>query len=381
MSTDENYMLRAIELADRAAGATSPNPLVGAVIVRDDSIIGEGWHKCAGQAHAEIEALHKAGARADGATLYITLEPCAHHGRTPPCVEAILNAGIKTVVYAIADPNRLAAGGGTRLRSEGIKVVSGICAAQAQHLNRFFLHFMKTGNPYVIAKFASSLDGRVATRTGHSQWITGSVARMRGHQLRQCVDAILVGAQTVIDDDPQLTTRLANTLSNDPDLITVEQHPLRIILDSRGRIPLHKKVVSGELPGSTLVITTDAMPAEHRSRLCARNIEVLQIASIDGPNQIDLPNLLRELGDRSIQSLLVEGGRTVHGAFFDAHLVQEVWAFVAPILIGGNDALPAIGGLGIDKLPDALRLTQVVTEQLNEDLLIRGHILSQSEIA
>jgi len=261
MSAHQIHMRRAIELAQRATGCTSPNPLVGAVVVNNGEVVGEGWHKAAGRRHAEFVALSDAGARAEGATLYITLEPCNHHGRTPPCTDAILASGVREVIYAVADPNPKAAGGAERLKSAGIKLQHGVLEAEALHLNRAFFQHLNTARPWVIAKTASSLDGRVATYNGHSQWITGSEARQRGHELRQAVDAIIIGCQSVIDDDPSLTVRLPeSTLAKE-----LVRHPKPIILDSTGRAPLHSLLLSGTRASETLLVTTQRMSHEHRS--------------------------------------------------------------------------------------------------------------------
>jgi len=368
-------MQRAIEIARRATGLTSPNPLVGCVIVKDGSIVGEGWHKAAGLAHAEAVAIAAAGKQCHGATLYVTLEPCAHHGRTPPCTDAIVAAGIREVVYAVDDPNLEAHGGAQYLKQHGIAVTAGVEAEAGRQLTQYFFHHTLTGKPFVIAKFASSLDGRIATHTGHSQWITGASARQRGHHLRQAVDAILVGAQTVIDDDPQLTVRVD---TNELGVDTVS-HPLRIVLDSLGRIPLERQVLAGTLPGHTCVVTSHKMPIERERILNDRGIDCLRLPIIAATNHINLDDLLRVLGQRSVQSLLVEGGHTVLGSFVDAGLVDEVWAFVAPMLIGGKSAPAAIGGVGIDRLDDALRLHHLATEVLGEDLLIRGQVINAQE--
>lgn len=367
MSAHQIHMQRAIALAQRASGCTSPNPLVGAVVVQDGEVVGEGWHKALGQRHAEFAALSVAGDRAIGATLYITLEPCNHHGRTPPCTDAILAAGIKEVIYAVADPNPKAAGGAERLRSQGIKVSQGILETEARHLNRAFFHHLKTTRPWVIAKTASSLDGRVATHSGHSQWITGSQSRQRGHELRQAVDAIIVGCQTVIDDDPALTVRLPESVIA-PDSI---RHPTPVILDSTGRAPLTTNLLSGPRASETLLITTSRMPDVHRQAVEANGVEVHALPeSSDG--RPDPSALLDWLGARGVQSVLLEGGPTVHGSFYDADLIDEVWAFIAPMIIGGRGAPGSVAGQGADDLGAALRLNNPSIEQLGDDLLMHG---------
>ncbi len=372
MPTHEHFMQRAIELAQRATGNVSPNPLVGAVIVRDNVIIAEGWHKQAGEAHAEVDAINNAKAKnisTKDATMYVSLEPCSHHGKTPPCTNAILDAQLSHVVYATSDTTDHARGGAQLLQAAGVSVTGGICEEAARQTNRFFFHHQNNKTPFVIAKFASSLDGRTATRTGNSQWITGQEARLRGHTARQAVDAILIGATTAIKDQPQLTVR--NPQAHE---YTQAAHPIRIVLDSHGRVTTDNAIFDTNLPASTLVVTTDAMPAEHANQLKQLGVDVLTLPCTAGTTRPDLSALLKELGLREIQSLLVEGGQTVLGSFFDEGLVNEVWAFIAPMLIGGTEAAPSVGGLGIDKLKAAPRLSNVTVEYLNNDLLIKGEV-------
>jgi diaminohydroxyphosphoribosylaminopyrimidine deaminase/5-amino-6-(5-phosphoribosylamino)uracil reductase len=358
-------MKRALALARRGQGYTSPNPAVGAVVVKAGRIVGEGYHRRAGAPHAEMEALRAAGEATRGATLYVTLEPCNHYGRTPPCTEAIIEAGISEVFYAVADPNPHVAGNGQqRLASAGIAVHHGLGAAKATDLNRFFFHMIKTGRPYVVAKFASSLDGKIATRTGHSQWITGSEAREAGHGLRHLVDAILIGADTAITDNPQLTTRLPRS---------EVRHPLRIVLDSRGRVPLASRLYQADLPGQTLVAATQAMPPAHLAALEQQGVETLLLPAT-ASGRIDLAALLAELGRRQLTSLLVEGGGQVLGSFFEAALVNEVWAFLAPLIIGGQAAQSPVSGSGSATLTDAFRLKHATVETVGCDFLIRGFV-------
>ena len=365
MYRHDDFMKRALALAHQGQGATRPNPAVGAVVVNDGRIVGEGYHRRAGAPHAEVEALRAAGEAARGATLYVTLEPCNHYGRTPPCTEAIIEAGITEVFYAVADPNPHVAGNGQqRLASAGIAVHHGLGAAEATDLNRFFFHAIKTGQPYLVAKFAASLDGKIATRAGHSQWITGSDAREAGHGLRHLVDAILIGAGTAIADNPQLTTRLPR-----PEV----RHPLRIVLDSAGRVPLRSRLYQADLPGQTLVATTQAMPSAHIAALEQQGVETLLLPAT-ATGQVDLVALLAELGRRQLTSLLVEGGGQVLGSFFEAGLVNEVWAFLAPLIIGGQAAPGPVDGSGAATLADAFRLKNTTIETVGCDFLIRGFV-------
>jgi diaminohydroxyphosphoribosylaminopyrimidine deaminase / 5-amino-6-(5-phosphoribosylamino)uracil reductase len=381
MSEHDTFMQRALELARRAEGYTNPNPMVGAVVVRAGEVIAEGYHQRAGEPHAEVNALRAAGEAARGATLYVTLEPCNHHGRTPPCSEAIIEAVVAHVVYAAADPNPKAQGGAQRLHKAGVKVTAHVCAEQAHDLNRFFFWHVRHKRPYVIAKYAMSIDGKIATHTKHSKWITGAVARQRVHQLRHAVDAIIVGSSTALADNPQLTVRHQQ---HEP------RHPLRVVLDSRGRVPLTSQLFAADLPGTTLVATTDAMLAAHRDQLRQRGVDVLCLPAesrtehqtaqgrvdsrVDG--RVDMAALLDALGQRQVQSVLVEGGSTVLGTLFDMQLVNEVWAFVAPLLIGGVNAPSPVAGTGIPTMAEALHVSEVVTEHLENDLLIRGKVMS-----
>lgn len=359
-------MQRALELAARARGRTSPNPMVGAVIVRDGQIVGQGYHQRAGTPHAEIHALREAGERARGATVYVTLEPCVHHGRTPPCTDALIQAGVAEVHMAMLDPNPKVAGRGRQaLERAGIRTVVGEAEEVARRLNAAFITWITTGRPRVIAKFAISLDGKIATRSGESQWITGYEARRRGHELRDQVDAILVGRGTVQADDPQLTTRL----DGQEDV----QHPLRVILDSRGRVPLGARVFDPTLPGRTVTATTAAMPVEQRRALAQHHVEVMVLPA-DEEGRVSLPHLLDTLGEREITTLLVEGGSTVLGSFFQADLVDEVMAFIAPKIIGGQAAPGPVGGAGVARLYDAVPLTDLRVESIGSDVLITGNV-------
>lgn len=359
MNGDINHMRRALELAAKAKGKTSPNPMVGCVIVNNDTVVGEGWHRAAGEAHAEVEALKAAGEKAQGATAYVSLEPCNHHGRTPPCSLALLEAGVTEVVYALADPNKQAAGGGAFLQDKGVKVRSGVCETEARDLNRYWLHSVKTGRPYIIAKYAMSLDGRIATSTGDSKWITGAKARHRAHELRSETDAILIGAGTVIADNPALTARCDEKILH---------QPLRIILDSIGRTPPEAAVYS-QVGGGALLVTTNRIESSRLEEYQKRGVETLKLSS-DSKGQPDVATLPSVLGKYGVCSMMIEGGAKTLGSFFDAKLVDEVWAFVAPVIIGGGKA--SIDGSGPEMFRDALRLDVLGVEKLDTDFLFRA---------
>jgi diaminohydroxyphosphoribosylaminopyrimidine deaminase/5-amino-6-(5-phosphoribosylamino)uracil reductase len=318
--------------------------MVGAVVLdRDGQPVGEGFHRRCGGRHAEIHALTEAGGRARGGTIYVTLEPCVHHGRTPPCVEAILAAGVARVVYGVSDPNPPAAGGGEVLRAEGIEVTEGVGSESGRILNRRWLRWAQERRSWVSAKAAVSLDGRIATRTGHSTWITGEEARDRGLELREEHDAIVVGVDTVLADNPRLTRRLG---------LNPNEDWRRIILDSRLRTPSDAVVVQTN-PELTLVAHTPDAAGADRQRLSDRGVELVEIPA-DEAGRVSVRDLLEHLGGRGIAALLVEGGATVHGSFFDADLVDEIYFFVAPIIIGG-EAPAAVAGLGVSDLDLARR--------------------------
>ncbi|MEM8770706.1 MAG: bifunctional diaminohydroxyphosphoribosylaminopyrimidine deaminase/5-amino-6-(5-phosphoribosylamino)uracil reductase RibD [Pseudomonadota bacterium] len=335
-------MQRACTLAQRAAGRTAPNPMVGCVIMRaDGAIVGNGWHEGPGEDHAEIMALKEAGDAAKGATVFVTLEPCNHTGRTGPCAEALIAANVREVVYAIADPNPIAAGGAARLREAGIVVRSGLCEVEARHANRAWLHALKARRPYIIGKTAMSLDGRIATRFGESQWITSEASRLQGHWLRRNADAILAGAQTVIDDDPALTARLE----------TGVQYPLRVVVDSTARTSAGAKVYERSGKGA-LLATTRRAPYERLAAFKEMGVETLTLPTDDNA-RTDLLALTDALFERDIHTLMVEGGGETLGAFFDRDLIDELHLFIAPKLIGGGK--PAFNGEGVSALADASR--------------------------
>ena len=370
------YMRHALALATRARGRTSPNPMVGAVIVKADRIIGEGFHPRVGEPHAEIFALREAGSAAQGATMYVTLEPCCHFGRTPPCTRALIAAGIAEVHIAMLDPNPLVAGKGqAELDAAGIRTTVGLGANEAADLNEAFVKYITTRLPFVTAKFAMSLDGKIATRAGDARWISGAESRVRVHALRDASDALLVGVNTILADDPQLTTRLDSSTperqskdAHHPDV----HHPLRIIVDSCGRIPLTTRVLDPALPSRTIIATTAQMPAATRHALESRGVEVWVLPERE--KRVDLSALMRKLGEREITTVLAEGGGTLLASLFEQGLVDKVLAFVAPIVIGGDSAPTPVRGAGIAHLTDALRLDRVSVERIGADVLISGYV-------
>ena len=366
------HMERALALGWGALGTTSPNPAVGCVIVRDSEVVGEGYTHPPGQRHAEAHALRQAGARAQGATLYTTLEPCNHYGRTPPCSEAIIAAGVAEVRIAVRDPNPNVDGGGiARLNEASIATRVGECAAEARRLIEAFAKHSRTRLPFVTAKFAMSLDGKIAARSGDSKWISGEQSREFAHLLRARSDAIMVGINTVLADDPQLTARDAEGNAN-------ERQPLRVVLDSRGRMPQDAKMLSA--PGNTLVVTAGPVRPElvegRSGSTGSPRTEYIEVRGDDG--RVDLRALMAMLGERDITSVLVEGGGAVLGALFDLKLVDKVVAFVAPVIIGGDEAISPVGGVGIADMRDALRLRDVDVRQFGNDVAVIGYVNAES---
>lgn len=358
MSTDAAFMRQAIALARRGLGRTSPNPPVGAVVVAGGRVVGRGWHRRAGAPHAEAAALRAAGERARGATLYVTLEPCNHHGRTPPCADAVLAAGVRRVVFGARDPNPHVRGGGAaRLRRAGIEVVGGVEGAACEELIAGFSSLVRRGRPLVILKLAATLDGRIATRTGASRWITGPAARQLVHRLRNECDAVMVGAGTVLADDPQLTCRLRGG-----------RDPLRVIVDGRLRIPLTARVLTKEAAPATLVATVTT-EGRKLAALRARGATVLALPGRDG--RLSLRRLLRELGARGISSVLLEGGGTLAAEALRARVVDRLLLFLAPTLIGG-DGRPMLASLGVRTLAAAPRLRVTDVQAVGRDWLVQA---------
>lgn len=362
-------MARALELAALGRYGTSPNPMVGAVILdAAGHLAGEGYHAVFGGPHAEVMALAEAGEEARGGTLYVTLEPCAHHGKTPPCTDAVLAAGVSRVVVALGEPTQTAGGGIDRLRAEGVEVQEGPGSEQSRILNRRWLRWAQFHRPWVTLKSAVSLDGRVATRTGESKWITGEEARHRGLELREEHDAILVGVETILADDPQLTRRLG---------LNPAGGWRRIILDSTLRTPSEARVVQSE-PVSTLIVHTSQASSGDRRRLREAGVELVELRTGDD-GRIDLEALLDHLAGKEVATLLIEGGPTVHGSFHDADLIDEIAIFVAPFLIGG--AAPAtVAGQGIPTLDMARRFHFEIFERHGSDLEIRAIRLEDADV-
>lgn len=365
MITDDDLRFMRVALEEARKGRPSPNPHVGAVVVREGAIVSVGHHPKAGEGHAEANALRDAGEAARGATLYVTLEPCNHHGRTPPCTEAILAAGVARVVVGCADPHPHVAGSSERLRSAGIEVEVGALEDEARFLVADFEKHIRTKLPFVIAKAALTLDGKMATRTGSSKWITGIEARTEAHRMRDACDAVMVGVGTVLADDPALTVRLVPGKS-----------PLRVVLDRELRTPPNASVLRGE-ERRTLVFHGPEATAERREALARAGAELVETAVADG--RVLLPEVLRELGARDVVRLLVEGGPTLHSALFRAALVDRVALFLAPKILGDAHAPGLADGLVSTDMAHSLRIAAPRVTQLGEDLLVVGDLAKHAE--
>ncbi|MBI2851099.1 MAG: bifunctional diaminohydroxyphosphoribosylaminopyrimidine deaminase/5-amino-6-(5-phosphoribosylamino)uracil reductase RibD [Chloroflexi bacterium] len=360
-----DYMKQALCLATLAQGQVSPNPAVGAVIVKDDVVVGQGYTQPPGSGHAEVMALKQAGEKARGAILYVTLEPCCHYGRTPPCSQAVIAAGISEVHMAMLDPNPIVAGrGADELEREGIKTYVGAHEEEAREISEAYIKYITTGMPFVTAKFATSLDGKIATRSGDSEWISGIDSRKYVHYLRYTADAIMVGANTVIADNPRLTCRYAGTGG------AARKQPLRVIVDGMGRISPEAQIFSE--PGKTLLAVGKSVPAEKKEAFARAGAELMELPLSEGA--LDLGSLLKKLGEREITSVLVEGGGILLGSLFDRHLVDKVLTFIAPVIIGGEEAKTAVAGIGVERVADAIKLERVKLERFGDDVMINGYI-------
>ncbi|QTA79497.1 Riboflavin biosynthesis protein [Desulfonema limicola] len=368
---DKLLMRTALELAEKGRGFTSPNPMVGALVVKDGNIVGRGYHKAAGLAHAEVNAINDAGEKAVGADLYVTLEPCNHQGRTPPCTQKILQAGIKRVFVAVDDPNPDVKGGGNKyLEANGVTVISGICESEAKKLNEIFIKYTKTKLPFVILKCASTLDGRIASRTGDARWVSGEESREFVHQIRHQVDGIMVGIKTVISDDPSLTTRLKHGKGLDP---------VRIILDTRLSIPENAKLLSLNSKSKTIIVTSTDTNADYDKKeriLKDKGAGILKIPLKNG--LIDLGYLMYQLGNMGITSLLIEGGSRVIASALKAGIVDKIMFFYAPKILGGDDGFPICRGPGPEFMNQSKFVKDLNIRRFGEDIMIEGYIDNSS---
>jgi len=362
MEPDERYMQSALDLARRGLGKTSPNPMVGAVLVKDGEIVGKGFHEKAGAPHAEINAISDAGDKARGSALYVNLEPCSHHGRTPPCTDAIISSGIGKVVVAMTDPNPLVSGEGIRkLRAAGIEVITGVLEKDASRLNEAFIKYITTKTPFLILKSAMTLDGKIATKSGRSRWISGERSRNFVHKLRSISDGIIVGIDTVIHDDPMLNVRLDGQHNN----------PIRIIVDSRGRMPLESRIARSAGEIKTILATTELAGRTKLAALESEGVEIAMLPAKQG--HVDLHALMLLLGNKEISTLLAEGGGTLNYSFLSENLIDKIYFFVAPKLIGGKEAQTPVEGDGVMEIDEAWIVEDMEIEMFDNDLLITGY--------
>jgi diaminohydroxyphosphoribosylaminopyrimidine deaminase / 5-amino-6-(5-phosphoribosylamino)uracil reductase len=368
--TDRAHLQRAIELAQNGAGAVRPNPVVGAVVARDGEILGEGWHKEFGGAHAEVNAIEACGLEdLSGATLYVSLEPCCHEGKTPPCTEAILQAGLGRVVVASDDPTEKASGRGLGiLRDEGVEVViaDGELAARARLLNQAFRKHARVGRPWVLFKSAMTLDGKVATRTGDSKWISGEDSRGLAHRWRASVDAVVVGIGTALADDPQLTARPEGLLAELP------HQPRRVVFDTLGRLPPSSQLVAAAAEIPLTVVVSRAAARADTDALEAAGVQVLVATGENEPARVR--SALDQLGALGVASILLEGGPHLAGAFLDAGEIDEIRLFLAPLLLGGSAARDPLEGKGVERISEAMRALTFACERVGEDLLISARL-------
>lgn len=362
LSYDEKYMRLAMQLAGNAIGRTSPNPLVGAVIVKDNRVVGCGWHRKAGTPHAEVHALNQAGELAQGADVYVTLEPCAHYGKTPPCAKALVEAKVKNVYGGLLDVNPKVAGKGFKiLEDAGIHVEYGFLQDELRKQNEVFFKWIEHKKPFVVLKAAMTLDGKIATATGQSKWITNETSRAYGYKLRDIYDGIMVGINTVIEDNPMLTARVDGG-----------KNPIRIVVDSSLRIDINANVVQDK-SAKTIVATTDKADKDKILKLQAQDVDVI-VVDKDENDKVDIEKLLDILGQQNICSILVEGGATLNGSFVAKKLVDKVYFFIAPKIVGGKEAKTPVAGTGILNLQEALALKDIQIEKLEEDILIIGRV-------
>lgn len=361
---DSKYMKRAIDLAKKGSGFTNPNPLVGAVIVKKDRIIGEGYHQFYGDQHAEVNALQSITADATGTTMYVTLEPCSHYGKTPPCVDAIINNKLSKVIIGMMDPNPLVAGRGIeKLRDNGIEVVVGILEEKVKRLNEVFIKYMTTKSPFGILKTAMTLDGKIASQIGDSKWITNGKSRRYVHEIRQGVSSIMVGIGTILADNPRLTTRLDSKHIVDP---------IRIVVDSTCKIPLDAQVLNLESNARTIIATTEKANQYKKEELRQKGAEIIETPL--NKNGVDLKYLCKKLGEKGIDSILIEGGSTLNYSALEEGIVDKVLTFIAPKIIGGNRAKTPVGGQGRAYMQEGMPLNNLKVLRFDEDILIEGYI-------
>lgn len=361
---DNYYMRRAIELSKKAVGFVNPNPLVGAVIVKDNRIIGEGYHEYFGEEHAEVNAFANATENLEGATMYVTLEPCSHYGKTPPCADAIVRNKISKVVIGMIDPNPIVAGRGIEiLRSNGVEVTTGVMDTEIKKINEIFIKYITQKEPFCIMKTAMTLDGKIATATGDSMWISNEKSRAYVHEIRHRVSGIMVGIGTVLKDDPELTTRREGVIS---------KNPIRIIIDSTAKVPLEAKVLKCNEKTKTIIVTTELAKKSKIEAIKQKGAEVIITQSKN--KRVDLNYLMRILGDMGIDSILLEGGSTLNYSALEAGVVDKVITFISPKIFGGVSSKTPVGGQGVEYVKDSILLTDTEVTRFNEDIMVEGYV-------
>lgn len=367
---DIKFMKKALNLAKMGAGFVNPNPMVGAVIVKDGTIIGEGYHKYFGGNHAEVEALNSVIENPKGSTIYVSLEPCSHFGKTPPCVNAIIESGIKKVIVAMLDPNPIVSGRGINiLKDNGIEVITGVLEDEAKKLNEIFIKYITTKTPFCLMKSAMTLDGKIATKFADSKWITNNSSRQYVHKLRHKYSAIMVGVNTVLIDNPILTTRISDFEG---------KNPIRVIVDSRGRIPLDSKIVKTVSKARTILATTNLAPKDKIEQLKEKGIEVLIVPNEN--NRVNLKILMKKLGQMGVDSVLLEGGGTLNYSALESGIVDKVNFFIAPKIIGGYLAKTPVEGEGVPFIKDSFSLKDINIHTFNDDVMIEGYIDNSSKL-
>lgn len=365
-SNDLKFMQHALDLSLKGIGLVNPNPMVGAVIVKNGVVIGEGYHAKFGEPHAEVNAVKNAAEEVEGSTIYVTLEPCNHQGKTPPCTELLIRKKFSRIVIAMKDPNSLVDGKGIkRLRENGIQVDTDCLSAEAEELNKVYRKFITNRQPYCVMKTAMTLDGKIATYTGDSKWISNEESRRFVHQLRHQLMGIMVGVNTVIKDDPELTDRSEFPIKN---------HPVRIVVDSAGRTPLDSRILDTS-NAPTIIAVTDKASQEFKSQIIEKGARIIDCPQND--NRVDLPFLFSELAKKNIDSVLLEGGSTLNFSAIDAGLVDKVYSFISPKFIGGNGARTPIGGKGVSNIGDAFFLDIKIIKRFEDDIMIESNIIKK----
>ena len=367
LESDEKFMKLALSLAEKGRGYVNPNPLVGAVIVKDGKVIGEGYHTAFGKSHAEIEAINSATEDIKGATMYVTLEPCCHQGKTPPCTEAIIKNQLARVVVATTDPNPLVSGSGIeKLKQSNIEITVGVLEEMAKIQNEVFIHYMTTNLPFTILKYAMSLDGKIACHTGDSKWITSEKSRTDVHRLRSSVSAVVTGIGTILSDDASLNVRLIDSKGKEPH---------RIVVDSAARISLDAKILNLDSKSDTYIAVTEAASDEKLRKLEDYGAKIIMTKSKDG--KVDLEELWKELGFLGMDSILIEAGEQLNAALLEAKLVNKIRAYIAPKIIGGTNAKSPIGGYGASSMSEVINLKSMNVTQIENDFVVEGYLCSQ----